>query len=164
MPVALIVLAAGTVTAATFDLRTGKIPNALTGTMVLAAIGIHGFDGISTLFAALAVMLAVFACGTLAYSAGWLGGGDVKLVAACCGLAGYAGALTLILFVLIAGAGFALADAACRRRLKLLLTSAWMLSITGSVPARTALPYGVAIAGGTLAYIIATLRGFSVPL
>ena len=56
-------------------------------------------------------MLAAFVVGSLAFSAGWFGGGDVKLIAAACGLVSFPGAVSLVLYVLAAGALLALAVA-----------------------------------------------------
>jgi prepilin peptidase CpaA len=105
------------------------------------------------------VMLVSFAIGALAFSAGWIGGGDVKLVAAACGLAGFPGCLTLVLCIAIAGGVLALLQAARQHRLLAILRSASVLAMTGSLPqTRTLLPYGVAIAGGSTAYAFSTLH------
>jgi prepilin peptidase CpaA len=157
MSVALIVLIAGTLFAAVSDLRTHRIPNVLTATLGLAAIAFHLVDGMA-LVLTLAVMIAAFALAALAFSAGWLGGGDVKLIAAACGLASYPGCITLVLFILIAGAVLALGQALRRGRLVALVRSASNVAVTGAQPATpTLLPYGVAIAGGSAAYALSTL-------
>jgi prepilin peptidase CpaA len=159
MSVALIVLVGGTLVAAAIDLRTRRIPNALTATMALAAVGLHLADGVAASLIVLAVMLVSFALGALAFSAGWLGGGDVKLVAAACGLASYPGCLALVLAISIAGAVLALAQAVRQRRLGSIIRSASLLALTGAIPqTRTLLPYGVAIAGGSTAYAFSTLH------
>lgn len=158
MSVALIVLVAGTLVAAAIDLRSRRIPNLLTGAMAAAAIAIHLFDGPTALLLAIAAMIAAFALGTLAFSAGWFGGGDVKLIAAACGLVGYPGSIALILFTLVGGAVLALAEVARQRRLVSFVKNAVAVATTGSAPdTPTVLPYGVAIAGGSIAYAISTL-------
>lgn len=158
MSVGLIVLVTGTVAGAAVDLRRRRIPNGLTAAMALAAIAVHSLDGLPVLLVVLAVMLASFALGTLAFSAGWFGGGDVKLIAAACGLVTYPGCVWLVLSILIAGAVLALAQAARQRRLVDLLRSAAALPLSGAAPAtRTLIPYGVAIAGGSIVYAAATL-------
>jgi prepilin peptidase CpaA len=157
MSVALIVLIAGTLAAAASDLRTHRIPNVLTAALGVAAIAFHLVDGMA-LVLTLAAMIATFALGALAYSAGWLGGGDVKLIAAACGLASYPGCVTPVFFILIAGAVLALGGALRRGRLVALVRSASTLAVTGAQPATsTLLPYGVAIAGGSAAYAFSTL-------
>jgi prepilin peptidase CpaA len=158
MPIALIVLVAGTLAAAAFDLRYRKIPNALTAALFVAALGLHLGDGVSGSVLVLVVMAAAFALGAVAFSAGWFGGGDVKLVAVACGLSGYPGCLVLVVSVLISGAVLALVQAAGQRRLVTFIRSASTLALTGSPPqTRTLVPYGVAIAAGSCAYVVSTL-------
>jgi prepilin peptidase CpaA len=157
MSVALIVLIVGTLFAAASDLRTHRIPNVLTATMGLAAITFHLLDGMA-LVLTLAAMIVTFALGALAYAAGWIGGGDVKLLAAACGLAGASGCITLVFFILIAGAVLAIGQALLHGRLVALVRNASNLAVTGAQPATpTLLPYGVAIAGGSIAYAFSTL-------
>jgi prepilin peptidase CpaA len=158
LSVGLIVLVTGTFAGAAIDLRRRRIPNGLTAAMALAAVAVHVPDGATALLLVVAVMLAAFAAGALAFSAGWFGGGDVKLMAAACGLVSFPGCVWLILSILIAGAVLALAQAAGQRRLFDFIRSASTLALTGSVPStRTLLPYGIAIAGGSAAYTAATL-------
>ena len=157
MPLALIVLVTGTLIAAFIDLRVRRIPNALTATMALAAVAFHVAGGTGALLTVLAAMGAPFVLGTLAFSAGWFGGGDVKLLSAACGLVSFPGCVSLVLFILIAGAVLALVQAARRRRLASLVRSAYALVHAGSAPQTgTLLPYGVAIAGGSAAYAVST--------
>jgi len=147
---ALIVLVTGTLAAAIVDVRTRRIPNALTASMAVAAIGLHVADGAPALLVAVAVMAGSFALGAVAFSAGWFGGGDVKLIAAACGVVSYPLCISLVCFILIAGAVLALAQAARHRRLGALVRNASLLATTGVSPeAPTLLPYGVAIAGGS---------------
>ena len=154
MSLALIVLVIGTLIAAVIDVRSHRIPNGLTATMALAAIGFHA-GGTVALLTVLAAMAGPFLLGTLAFSVGWFGGGDVKLVSAACGLVSYPGCVSLLLFILIAGAVLALVQAARRRRLGTLVRTAYFITRTGSAPpTRTLLPYGVAIAGGSAVYAL----------
>jgi prepilin peptidase CpaA len=159
MSVALIVLVGGTLAAAAIDLRSRRIPNALTAALAVAAIALHLGEGVAASLIVLAVMLASFALGALAFSAGWLGGGDVKLVAAACGLASYPGCIELVACIAIAGGVLALAQAARQRRLLGIIRTASVMALTGSAPqTQTLLPYGVAIAGGSTAYALSTLH------
>jgi prepilin peptidase CpaA len=146
----LIVLVAGTLAAAIVDVRTRRIPNALTATMAVAAVVLHIADGVTPLLLVAAVMVGSFALGAVAFSAGWFGGGDVKLIAAACGLVSYPLCISLVCFILIAGAVLALAQAARHRRLGALVRDASRVATTGVSPeSPTLLPYGVAIAGGS---------------
>lgn len=158
MSLALIVLVAGTLTAAAIDVRRRKIPNPLTAAMALAAIAVHAAGGVAAVMLALAVMLVAFALGAVAFSSGWFGGGDVKLIAAACGLVSYPGCMWLVLEVLIAGAVLAVVQAAAQGRLRSVIRNATLLALTGAAPpAPVLLPYGVAIAGGSTAYAFSTL-------
>lgn len=156
MTVAAAVLLATTLCAAAIDVRVRRIPNVLTAAAALVALALHAFAGPIPLLLALAAMCGAFAAGTLAFSAGWFGGGDVKLIAACCGLVGLPGAVTLLLEILICGAFLALVTAALQGRLVALLRSTAAVAMHGAPAARTTLPYGVAIAAGSLAYVVST--------
>ncbi len=152
------VLVAGTLAAAATDLRSRRIPNVLTGAMAVAAVSIHLFGGTAALLLAIVVMIAAFAVGMFAFSAGWFGGGDVKLIAAACGLVSYPGAISLVLFILVGGAVLALAEVVRQRRLASFFGNVVAVATTGSVPVTpTVLPYGVAIAGGSIAYAISMI-------
>jgi Flp pilus assembly protein protease CpaA len=158
MSIVLIVLVAGTLAAAAIDVRIRRIPDALTATMALAAIGFHLAGGPLAVVLALTVMAITLALGAVAFSARWFGGGDVKLIVAACGLVSYPGCVPLFAFILIAGAVLALAQAAREGRIAALIRSASAIALTGSAPqSRTLLPYGVAIASGSTAYAVATL-------
>ena len=115
---ALTTLAVGTVTAAAIDLRTRRVPNALT--ISLAAVGIvtaaAGFGHVDT-WAALtgcAVGLLLMLPG---HVFGATGAGDVKLFAAAGALLGPAMAVRAFLFTAVAGGSIALLVAIGRRRL-----------------------------------------------
>ena len=82
MTAATTVLLVATLAAAVTDVRARRIPNALTAATAVLAVAIHIFDGIGPELAAIAAMIVAFVLGSFAYSAGWFGGGDVKLIAA----------------------------------------------------------------------------------
>ena len=83
------VLAAVLILAAAMDLRTQRIPNWLTGSALMAGFLIHtwasGLEGIKLSAAGGAAGFGLFA---LFFLAGWMGGGDVKLMAAVGSLKG----------------------------------------------------------------------------
>ena len=152
-----IVLILVTCTAALLDVRTRRIPNALTGVAALAALAVHVPAGPSAVLLSLAAMIAVFLIASLAFSVGWFGGGDVKLIAVCCGLAGSSGAFTLVLYVLAAGAVLALVTALARGRLIALLRSTAAVAAHGAPAQAASLPYAVAIAGGSITYVASSI-------
>ena len=161
MTLASVLLVAATFAAAAIDVRRRRIPNALTGTLAFAGIALHVPQGLVPTLAAIAAMLIVFLAGSFAFSAGWFGGGDVKLIAACCGLVGYPGSVALVLEILLAGAFLSLITAALRGHLFELIHSTLNIVRYGSTAQKSgALPYGVAIAAGSLTYALS----FFVPL
>jgi prepilin peptidase CpaA len=150
------VLVLATLTAAAIDVRTRRIPNWLTGALVLVALGIHIPEGLVPALTAVASICAAFALGSIAFSAGWFGGGDVKLIAACCGLVSFPGSVAFVLFVLFSGALLALVAAAFRGRLVALVRSTAAVAVHGAPTEKNALPYGVAIAAGSITYAVST--------
>ncbi len=146
------ILAAAAVVAAASDVRARKIPNALTGALAIAGVAVAGttggFPGAGT---ALAILIVLLLAGTLAFSRGWFGGGDVKLLAAgCCGLAPALGADFLIYTALCGGLLSLYALATSQRMVASLITR--QLPQTGE-----RLPYAVAAAGGALSLWVALL-------
>lgn len=151
-----VVLLTAAIAAAIFDVRTHHIPNTLSGAVALAALAIHVPEGMIPLLVATASLCGVFALGTVAFSAGWFGGGDVKLIAACCGLVSFPGCVMLLLDVLLCGAMLALLVAARRRSLVVLLRSTAAVMRRGTPTEKIELPYAVAIAAGSVAYVVST--------
>jgi prepilin peptidase CpaA len=151
-----VLLVSGTLIAAAIDVRTRRIPNALTAALTVIALVTHVPEGGVAILVALATMLATFAAGILAFQAGWFGGGDVKLLTACCGFVSFPGCIAFVLDVLIAGALLALVSAALDGRLVALLRSVFAVATRGVPTGRNTMPYGVAIAGGSAVYTISS--------
>jgi prepilin peptidase CpaA len=98
-----------------------------------------------------AVFLAVLALGILAFGAHWLGGGDVKLLAATAFWFDISGAAWLIGGIAILGAAIALLFIFFRRIIpESLLLRSGMISLKRRGP----IPYGLGIAGGAIAAIL----------
>jgi len=146
------VLAAVATAAAVSDVRKRRIPNAMCGGLALAGLAssivVGGLPGLGVALAILAVGLAV---GTYAFSRGWFGGGDVKLLAAgCCGLTP-AHAVDFLLYTALCGGVLAVYALVTSRRLMTTFIT-MRLPETGS-----RLPYAVAVAGGALFLWVALL-------
>lgn len=98
-----------------------------------------------------AVFVAVLALGILTFGAHWLGGGDVKLLAATALWFDISGAAWLIGGIAMLGAAIALLFIFFRRVIpeRLLLRSGMV-----SLKRRGPIPYGLGIAGGAIAAIL----------
>jgi len=148
----LIIFGCALAAAAVEDSLRLRISN-LTSIVVLAgAIVAAAVEGPSwTLWQNGSVFLILLVLGTIAFSAGWLGGGDVKLFAATGLWFDLRSALWLIALIFIAGGVVAIIFFVTR-----------LLRGGGLQASRKArIPYGVAIAVGTLALILLDARAMS---
>lgn len=95
----------------------------------------------------LAAGAGMFLAGALLFSKGWLGGGDVKLLAACAVWTGFDGLAILLAGTALTGGALAVGIVAARR-------------LAGPEPAYRGLqrdgplPYAIAILGGATAYAV----------
>lgn len=137
--------------AAWTDVQRYTIPNWI----VLAMLGLwvvaSPFLGLGWGEAGLSVLtfIVVLALGMALWAPGWLGGGDVKLIAAGALWFGWPDVLAFILFSAAAGGVVALILIALRRISPALPVSAEFLGKTPLAQGAPA-PYAVAIAAGTL--------------
>lgn len=153
-PVALIVMVAAASAAAVMDLRTRRIPNALTGALAVTALALHAFGGIREVGDAAMTMILVLLFGTVAFTLRWFGGGDVKLLAGCAAIVGSHGVVLLVLDVFLAGGVLVLIEIVRRRKLRAFVSSTAGV-VAGLAPvSQTSVPYGVAIAAGCVVYTV----------
>lgn len=137
--------------AAWTDMARFTIPNWIPGVMIAVWIvsapflGL-GWGGAGLSLAAFAGFLAV---GMALWAPGWLGGGDVKLIAAGALWFGWPDALMFILFCAAAGGVLALALMVLRRLSPALPVSPDWIGRTALAQGAPA-PYAVAIASGAL--------------
>ncbi len=158
-------LAAGALTATIVDLRSRRIPNALTATMAAIGVGLAA-TGLSEVSLAASVGGVVVALALMlpGHALGATGAGDVKFMAAVGSIVGFRVAINAFLFTAIAGGILAVAVAMRRRRLALTLAGTGRLVAPPSDvrrEIRSAAPvsrfaYGPAIAIGSL---VAALMG-----
>lgn len=157
-------LAAWVIAAALVDLRQRRIPNVLVFSGAAMAVLLAHLPGgsLTDCLAGIAVGLGA----TLPfYVLRAMGAGDVKLMAMAGGFLGAAGALAATLLVFVVGGVFALLSVARRRAFGQLAASVRAMAqgaavgaVHGPAGSVGAIPYGVAIAVGTLLYL-ALLRG-----
>lgn len=155
------------------DIRSNKIFNIVTVPFAVSAVALHtfsnGLDGFlfSTVGMATGIALLV-----LPYIMGGMGAGDVKLMGAVGSFLGAKATLGAFLFIALAGGIYSLALILIRRdvfkgffREKLLVLSSMVL-MRQYVPIQTEssgqkprLKYGVAIAFGTMTYLLTKALG-----
>jgi len=115
----LAIVCAATGLAAVIDLRTRRIPNALTGALAVVGLGIAAAElGSVGLGGALVGCLLGFAFMMPGHIFGATGAGDVKLFAAAGALLGPASTVRAFFFTAIAGGVLAVVVAVRRRRLQ----------------------------------------------
>jgi prepilin peptidase CpaA len=110
----------------------------------LVAMGLHGFS--TSLWQNFAIAIAILAIGTPAFSAGWLGGGDVKLLSAIGLWINLKAVIGFISAVFIIGGVVALIYIFARR---------FSRSAQGTKSRERRVPYGLAIVAGAV-FIFAT--------
>ena len=115
---AIAAVATATITAAVVDVRTRRVPNALTGGIALVGLGIAALGlGRIGLLASLAGCLVGLALMLPGHLLGATGGGDVKLLAAVGTLLGPGATLRAFVATAIAGGLIAIVVAVRRGRL-----------------------------------------------
>lgn len=166
--------------AAWHDIRNRRIPNALVFPGAIAGVlsnallsqemgGLGTLDSLTGLGAGFLLLLPLYLLRAM-------GGGDVKLMAMTGAFLGVRAVMGAFLYILLAGGLLALALAWRQGRLRMLLhklkmalctfnspTATAPLLMTGDLPESTTkfdkLPYGVAIAAGTAAYLARAFFG-----
>jgi Flp pilus assembly protein protease CpaA len=147
-------MVAATTVAAVIDLRSRRIPNAICGALAAVALAAHAFAGPRSFADAALALLLVLAVGLPVHTAGWFGGGDLKLFAACAGAVGLHELSTFTVAVFVAGGALSVVEAVRRRRLRAVLVSTFRTGLGFGPSERLRVPYGVAIAAAALWYSI----------
>ena len=150
----LLAAAAVLVVSAAHDAAFRTVPNSFS--VVLALCGIALRAGSGDLLAATLAALIVFAAAVFCWRRGWMGGGDVKLLAAAAFIAPPGQVPMMLAWITIAGGFLTLPYLIARRRLsvparrqhagmpaRIARAERWRLHRGGP------LPYAVAIAAGT---------------
>lgn len=149
----LILFPAGVIVAALKDATSFTIPNWVSGAIVLAFFPVAlivqlplGAFGVCLLAGLIALV-----CGMGMYAAGWCGGGDAKLLAACALWLGWSGAPVFLLATGLAGGALAASLILARKGIigaYASTTPGWFGRLMSP---EEDLPYGLAIAVGALA-------------
>lgn len=153
MPIPVWFTLAGCFVASFWDLRTRRIPNLLTGSLVIAALIVHAFGGVRPVAESVAVMGVLMATGTFIYRRGGIGGGDIKLGIATCGMLGYPLCVPFLFYTAIGGGILALLFLAVRGNIQASASRVVTMTLgdAGIVTAKCeTLPYAVAFAFGAI--------------
>ncbi|HVT03477.1 MAG TPA: prepilin peptidase [Thermoanaerobaculia bacterium] len=165
-----VLLALGLTFGAVWDLRKGRIPNALSLPLILAGLLLAAGEGWRAFLASLAAVMVVLGVGFVLYAVGVFGGGDAKLIAAIAALRGWAFLTEALVWMAMVGGVVALVLLAWKRALipflRRLAKAGYeivFLRLTPSEPVVEGkghrIPYAVIIAAGTLAAIVAERLG-----
>ena len=159
MTVAILLTLAGTLAASIFDLRSRRIPNALTATLAVGALLVQAFNGPVAALTSLAVMAALTFVGTLVYARGGIGGGDVKLAIAASGMLGYPLCIPFLLYSALAGGLLAIFYLVFRPESRPSLSSVALAASGGGISSlgakRTTMPYALAFTLGAITVALA---------
>lgn len=153
MTVAIFLTLAACFAATYFDVRARRIPNWLTGAVALTAAGVHAFAGLHAFAVSLSVMIVLTVIGTLLYSRGGIGGGDIKLAIAGCGMLSFPLCVPFLIYTAIGGGLLAVLYMIFRPDARPALSRVALVAGSGGsvVSARTTLPYAIAFAFGAAA-------------
>jgi prepilin peptidase CpaA len=156
--------------AAYTDVRSRRIPNALPATLLAAGITLHALHGWQSAAISIGLFLGVFAFGTFLFSFHFIGGGDVKLIAAAAAVLGWPDTVAFLLYTMVAGGilGIALSIACGRLRPVCDNVKAIVFPLlTGVRPAPISasavgtMPYGLAIFAGAATLALGNALGLS---
>lgn len=153
------------------DILTGKIRNWLSYTVGVGAFVFHTTQGIIPSVICLSSMIVVLMIMYPIFSKGWLKGGDVKMIVACCGLVSFPVLISFLLYTMFAGGILAIFVAWRYGTLHQTIKS--VSSVThplmyGVVPTELPfttrkIPYGVAIFFGAVITIVSANVIHSLP-
>ena len=162
----LVIAAVALLKAVTHDLAVRSVPNLVSLIVAGAGLGINALDG--QVIPALTGGAMVFAGAWYCWRRGWIGGGDVKLLAACALLVPPTAVLRFILSTAIAGGGLALIYLATSKilrkqvdapsRPKSLITRVWCAE-RRRIRRQMSLPYAWAICAGVVLTLIVPFPG-----
>ncbi len=139
------------------DVRRRRVPNLLTygaTAAIVVSTMPHGF--VATL-ASLGSAIVVVFVGSVIFGLGWLGGGDVKLLAAGAAAIGFPAFLIVLLYVAVVGGVIAVIYGLREGRLRAVVTNVAMSAAAGvnvtPAPHSRRIPYALAICAGTFCYV-----------
>jgi len=135
------------------DLTSMKIPNWISGLLIVAFFPAALVVGLDPMTVAVNLGIAVLALlvGAGMFALRWIGGGDAKALAAACLWMGLTGLPALLLWTAIVGGGFCLLLLLVRQYYPMVAPAAFRIGwLARLMEPKGDIPYGVAIAIGAL--------------
>ena len=159
MNIALSIFLIACLAACLTDARTRRIPNALTYGAIAIALVFAALRGPLPFVEACGFAVLTILAGSVLLAFGWLGGGDVKLLAAGAATIGFPSFIPVLCYIAVAGGVFAAITAYRDGRLRTVFTHV-IQSVAGNTtlitdPNARRVPYALAICAGT-AYFAAS--------
>jgi len=144
--------------AAITDVRSRTIPNAIPISLVIFALIFKAMHGPVDLGISIAAIIVMLMLGSVVFSMRFLGGGDIKLLAAGCAFLPVSEMTQFLLFTAVGGGLLAIVTAALNGTLKKTLHGAFTIlhgvrvdpSIAVAPTTQTSLPYAIAITFGAI--------------
>ena len=152
MSAAILLTLAASLAASFYDVRARRIPNWLTASIALLAVALHALGGFQAALVSIAVMIVLTVAGTLVYSRGGIGGGDIKLAIATSGLLSYPLCVPFLLYTAIGGGLLAIFYLIFRADSRPSLSRITLIAsgAGGMAATRTTLPYALAFTFGAV--------------
>ena len=143
--------------AAISDIRTRRIPNWISVVLITSFLLVGLIEGFSlgTLSIHMGIGLCVLICGFILFAFNVVGGGDAKLLASCAVWMGPEAALTFLVLTALSGGLFSL-GVLMFRQMPLPVTAVKVDWISRLHMQGSGIPYGLAIAVGGIASLIAS--------
>jgi prepilin peptidase CpaA len=155
--------------AAYTDVKSRRIPNALPAALLAAGITLHALHGWQSVAISIGLFLGVFAFGTFLFSFNFIGGGDVKLIAAAAAALGWPDTVAFLLYTMVAGGILGVTLSIARGRLRPVCDNVKTIVfplLAGVRPAPISsavgtMPYGLAIFAGAATLALGNAFGLS---
>jgi prepilin peptidase CpaA len=138
------------------DLRWRRVPNLLTYGSIVILVALSATRGLLSLALTLGSAIVVVLAGSLIFGLGWLGGGDIKLLAAGAAAVGFPSFFLVLLYVAAIGGIIGACYALREGRLRTIVSNVALSAVAGTnvTPAAASrrVPYALAICGGACFY------------
>lgn len=142
--------------AAVTDVTRGRISNFLVVALLAFGLTLRVHEGAAAVAVSILIGASVLAAGTIIFSLGLIGGGDVKFITAATMALGWPDAFAFVLYTVLAGGVLGIAVALARGKLRAVGRSVWASALPFFAGIRPAAPHSTA---GKMPYALAILAG-----